>query len=135
MHRTMARKEELDMFNLERLSAVVLGTGLVVVACAAPTDAELTAPAQEADESALVTNDEPEGDDVAENGSDPNQAEDETSADVQGEDETFGEAQRRRCDRRNNWHCKRGHPGWRWVRRHYDSHRRRCCVRVRRPHW
>jgi hypothetical protein len=129
------------MFNLARLSMAAVGTGLIVTACAAPTDEEI-APAQQpeqtsTDDSSTVT--EEVSEDVTASGLDENG---EFAADMRNEDGELavtGHGGGRRCDRSDNWKCRRGLRGWRWVRTNqWGGHHGgdRCCMRVlHRPHW
>lgn len=105
------------MTAAKRLSAAfsVLGTALVMFACASPTDAEL-AGTEEAS---------PTEADADEGKVDPTQATDlASSALSEDEDDTReiasgivrDEFRGRRCDRRDDFHCRRHHRGWRWVR-------------------
>ena len=133
------------MFYLEHLPAV-LGTCLVIVACTGSADEaepEVAPPAEgEAALSDELGDDRPgdtnaDGDPDPETDADPDAVSREP-IDAAGEasdaPDTASDAYRRRCDRRNAWHCRRGHRGWRWVRiPSYDGWYR-CCVRARHPH-
>ena len=139
------------MFNLSRLAVIAFGTGLLVVACAAPTD-----PASEEDESASTASEEAalsdDGDD------DQAEAEDvgSTSSDLTRErGEVYGADMRndlqvapgnrvRPCNRRDMFHCNHRQRGWRWESRRYGhsiggwNKGQRCCVRsvgLSHPHW
>ena len=111
------------MATLERLPAAlsVLGTALVIGACISPRDQSETVEPAELDVAKVgVTSDR--GDDV-------DAVADERASLAQGLalDEEEDEAERlgqvtsegrrdRRCDRRDDFHCRRNHRGWRWVR-------------------
>jgi len=173
------------MNTLKRLSVVmsVFGAGLVVAACASPTDAEIAEPAQQQDDvavdeetddlgatsSELVDEAEEAAEDVGreaeETAEDVERAADEATDDPNkdtiqqeqrhgpgaGGHSSHGRGygpghygrphhDRRWCSQRDNWHCRRGEYGWRWVYLQRD-HRpgyggewqrrpQRCCMRV-----
>lgn len=132
------------MFYREHLPAA-LGMCLVIVACTGSTD-EAEPDVAPPDEGEVALSDELRDDELgdasadadvdAEAEPDPDALARETSdAEVIASDDpdTASDAYRRRCDRRNAWHCRRGDYGWRWVRVPHDGWHR-CCVRVRHPH-
>jgi len=168
------------MFTPKRLSVVmsVFGAGLVIAACATPTDAEIAdGPAQQ-NEDVEASGESTDAEDIAATTAELS-AEDKEEESVSqeqrseqpgayGEEEGYGQPgyggayERqgregygqpgygrpehggyggpyggRRCDFRDAWHCRRGHPGWRWVSRgHHPGYgggydrEGRCCVRV-----
>ncbi len=133
------------MFYLEHLPAV-LGTCLVIVACTGSTD-EGGPDVAPPDEGEVALSDELRDDGLGDANAgaeaearadgDPDVLSGEASdaeAEVSDAPDTASDAYHRRCDRRNAWHCRRGHRGWRWVRIPYDDGWRRCCVRARHPH-
>lgn len=129
-----------------RKCSICLVSGLLVAACAAPLDEDLES----------GTAEERHGD-AQEDGTDTADAEENIASESseltaegfahgQG-DHTFSGGRYARCDMRDNWHCRRGHRGWRWVRIRGDYDRdqqwgrdngwnrdRRCCIRVQVPH-
>jgi len=134
------------MFYFEHLPAVV-GTCLVIVACTSSTD-EAEPDVALPDEGEVALSDELRDDGLgdanadadadadADAGADPAALPSEAGdADGEASDapDPASAAYHRRCDRRNAWHCRRGHRGWRWVRiPSYDGWYR-CCVRARHP--
>lgn len=134
------------MTTLKRLSVVmsVFGAGLVVVACASPTDAEIAEPAQQENDiatvdgedfdttsSALVDEAEEAAEDVGEEAEDTARDVEDAAEDVVDDDgkegsvsqeQRYGYGRRpggyghgRRCNYRDVFHCVRNHRGWRWV--------------------
>lgn len=148
------------MITLKRLSVVmsVFGTGLAVAACASPTDSEIAGePTQlEQDITASAESDGSEPDDVEDVASTSSELMDDEDAEAEKEESSVSQEQRygtpgygspgfhgrpgrRHCDHSNAWHCRRGQPGWRWVRyrpgHHPGAQGRwgrydRCCVHV-----
>lgn len=141
------------MFNLERLALVALATGLVVVACAAPTDPaseedeDATAePAASSDEAALAADDDADEDeDVGSTSSALTREEAQRYAADMREDSRMiaPEHRTRYCNRKDAFHCHHRHRGWHWESIQYGHsiggwHKGRlCCVRVgmHHPHW
>ena len=147
------------MFTLSRWFATtsVLGTVLVAAACTSPVEEEIAQPAEEETAAVAESDEATEGDEAA----DADDLETTSSALPVDEDGTFSDEvqledqallrhdRRRVCDRRDEWHCRRHHRGWRWVsygrgwrggdvRDHRDERGGRrgelCCVRYR-PRW
>ncbi len=115
------------MIKLQRVVFAALGSAVIAVACAAPTD-----PVEATDEAPAA---EATGDATAFGTT--------ASALVGGSDqgsspEDLYNDGHPGCIHADLPHCQRNERGWRWIQRPYgsdqDGHRhRRCCVRVERP--
>ena len=136
------------MMDLKRVMATlsVFGIGLVGVACASPTDAEIAQPAADEGSAGAQTSSLKAGEEAADKageeaadkaGEEAADKAGEEAADKAGEEATdeAGEAagqdttvvrdhrgyhrHRKFCDYRHAWHCRRGHRGWHWARGGY----------------
>ena len=134
------------MTTLKRLSVVmsVFSAGLVIAACASPTDDEISGQLAQEEERSTADGEDLEivssalEDDAEETAEDIGHEAEQTAEDVEHEAEQTAEdvadddkegsvaqEQRygrrpgyghgRRCDYRNVHHCVRNHRGWRWV--------------------
>ena len=119
------------MATLKRLSVVmsVFGTGILIAACASPTDADLAEESTGTDstsvEQAAQIGDEAEqaADDVGEEAGDTAEDVREGAEDVGDEAEDSVSQEQRygwghrpyRCNYRHVRHCLRNHHGWRWI--------------------
>lgn len=126
------------MLKLERLLFAFVGTGLLVAACAAPTD---PAPAEPAEEATTPPATE---EDVASTQADLDQDEAQASTDYEHghwrDRDRFGGVHRPlMCNDGDAYHCRRHHRGWRWSGAPFGDgwqQGRRCCVHVAHPpHW
>lgn len=147
----------------------VFGAALVVAACASPTDAEIAEPAQQQDDPVQSDSDETAAtsssltdkaeDEAEEAEADEAEEDDEAEEGSVSQEQRYGEPgygqrpgygepgygrgrgpARQWCSYRDAWHCRRHHPGWRWVNvqggppgeryGEYRRHGNRCCMRV-----